>query len=137
MRIARFLIIGILFGIVLSKAEVISWFRIQEMFRFHSFHMYGVIGVAVIAGALVQYLFKSKKIKGFSGKAIAPKEKPKTYRASLIGGTIFGLGWALTGACPGPLYILLGHGYITILLVIASALLGTFAYGLLRARLPH
>ncbi|MBX2872575.1 MAG: YeeE/YedE family protein [Saprospiraceae bacterium] len=137
MRLLRFLLIGILFGIVLTKSEVISWYRIQEMFRFQSFHMYGVIGVAVIAGAIIQYLFKEGYIKGFEGKVILPKDKPKTYTASIVGGTFFGLGWALTGACPGPLYILLGHGYGSILIVIGSALLGTLFYGLLRARLPH
>lgn len=137
MRLIRFLFIGVLFGIVLSKSEVISWYRIQEMFRFQSFHMYGVIGVAVAAGALVQYLFRTQRLKGFHGSLISPKDKPNTYKASLIGGTFFGLGWALTGACPGPLYILLGHGYLSVLLVIASALLGTFVYGLLRKKLPH
>lgn len=137
MRLVRFLLIGILFGIILSKSEVISWFRIQEMFRFQAFHMYGVIGVAVVAGALVQSLFKSNRLKGFGGISILPREKPKTYTASIVGGTFFGLGWALTGACPGPLYILLGHGYGLIVLVIASALLGTLVYGILRGSLPH
>jgi len=137
MRLIRFLFIGILFGIVLSKSEVISWYRIQEMFRFQSFHMYGVIGVAVVAGALVQYLFRTQKLKGYDGSIISAKDKPNTYKASLIGGTFFGLGWALTGACPGPLYILVGHGYLSALLVIASALVGTFVYGLLRKRIPH
>ncbi len=137
MRLLRFLLIGILFGIVLTKSEVISWYRIQEMFRFQSFHMYGVIGVAVIAGAVVQQLFKSGYINGYQGLKVSPKDKPKTYRASLLGGTFFGLGWALTGACPGPLYILLGHGYWSILIVIASALIGTLLYGVLRAKLPH
>lgn len=137
MRLLRFLLIGILFGIVLTKSEVISWYRIQEMFRFQSFHMYGVIGVAVIAGAIVQHVFKAGLIGGFDGKKIFPKDKPKTYTASLIGGTFFGLGWALTGACPGPLYILLGQGYWSIMIVIASALMGTLLYGVLRSRLPH
>ena len=137
MRLLRFLFIGILFGIVLTKSEVISWYRIQEMFRFQSFHMYGVIGVAVIVGAVVQHLFKSGLVDGYGGQKINPKDKPKTYTASLVGGTFFGLGWALTGACPGPLYILLGHGYGSILLVIGSALMGTLLYGMLRTRLPH
>lgn len=137
MRLSRFLLVGVLFGIVLTKSEVISWYRIQEMFRFQSFHMYGVIGVAVIAGAVVQYLFKAGHIRGINGERIFPRDKPKTYTASIVGGTFFGLGWALTGACPGPLYILLGHGYWSILLVITSALLGTLLYGLLRSKLPH
>lgn len=137
MRLFRFLIIGILFGIVLSKSEVISWYRIQEMFRFQSFHMFGVIGVAVVAGAAIQWWIKYSQMKGLYGINLNIEEKPKTYWASILGGTLFGLGWALTGACPGPLYILLGHGYVTVLVIIVSALGGTLAYGLLRNRLPH
>ncbi|MEZ5044619.1 MAG: DUF6691 family protein [Saprospiraceae bacterium] len=137
MRLFRFLIIGILFGIVLSKSEVISWYRIQEMFRFQSFHMFGVIGVAVVAGAVIQGWIKYSQMKGLNGINLNMEDKPKTYWASILGGTLFGLGWALTGACPGPLYILLGHGYVTVLVIIVSALGGTLAYGLLRNRLPH
>lgn len=137
MRLLRFLIVGILFGIVMTKSEAISWFRIQEMFRFQSFHMYGIIGVAVVAGAIMHQLIKRGQMKNFFGKTIQFADKPKTYTASIFGGTFFGLGWAMTGACPGPLYTLLGHGYWAILVVIASALLGTFTYGLLRSKLPH
>ena len=137
MRLIRFLVVGILFGIVMTKSEVISWFRIQEMFRFQSFHMYGVIGVAVVVGAMMHLLIKKGKLRNITGQIIQFGDKPKTYKASLIGGTLFGLGWALTGACPGPLYTLLGHGHLIILVVIASALLGALAYGALRSKLPH
>ncbi|MFK7980921.1 MAG: DUF6691 family protein [Saprospiraceae bacterium] len=137
MRLLRFLIVGILFGIVMTKSEAVSWFRIQEMFRFQSFHMYGIIGVAVVTGAIMHQLIKRGKMKNLSGDAIQFADKPNTYAASIFGGTFFGLGWAMTGACPGPLYTLLGHGYPAILVVIVSALFGTFMYGLLRSKLPH
>ncbi len=137
MKKFSFLFYGVLFGIVMTKSEAISWFRIQEMFRFQSFHMYGIIGVAVTLGALVHWLIKTDRIKNISGQSIIVEKKPLTYKASLYGGALFGMGWAMTGACPGPLYVLLGHGYLTILLVIVSALLGAFIYGLLRAKLPH
>ncbi len=137
MKLLRFLAVGILFGIVMTKSEAISWFRIQEMFRFQSFHMYGIIGVAVVVGAVMHYLIKKQGLETIFGQPIEFKAKPTTYWASLFGGTFFGLGWALTGACPGPLYTLLGHGYWMILVVIGSALVGTFFYGVLRSRLPH
>jgi len=137
MRLLRFLLVGILFGIVMTKSEAVSWFRIQEMFRFQSFHMYGIIGVAVVAGAIMHFLIKSGKMKNVMGDAILFKDKPKTYIASILGGTFFGLGWALTGACPGPLYTLLGQGNLIILVVIASALVGALTYGALRSKLPH
>lgn len=137
MRLLRFLIVGILFGIVMTKSEAVSWFRIQEMFRFQSFHMYGIIGVAVVAGAIIHYLIKVGKVKNISKTAIEFADKPKTYVASILGGTFFGLGWAMTGACPGPLYTLLGQGNWIILVVIGSALLGTLTYGALRSKLPH
>ncbi len=137
MRLLKFLIVGILFGIVMTKSEAVSWFRIQEMFRFQSFHMYGIIGVAVVAGVIMHYLIKSGQLKNLNGDVIQFADKPKTYTASIIGGTCFGLGWAMTGACPGPLYTLVGHGYWIILVVIASALLGAVVYGALRSKLPH
>lgn len=137
MKLLRFLFVGILFGIVMTKSEAISWFRIQEMFRFQSFHMYGIIGVAVVAGVIMHYLIKSGGMKNIMGETIAFSPKPPTYKASLFGGILFGLGWAMTGACPGPLYTLVGHGYGVILVIIASALLGTFVYGALRSKLPH
>ena len=137
MRLLRFLIVGILFGIVMTKSEAVSWFRIQEMFRFQSFHMYGIIGVSVVTGAIMHQLIKRGKMKNLNGDAIQFADKPNTYIASILGGTFFGLGWAMTGACPGPLYTLLGHGYPAILVIILSGLFGTFMYGLLRSKLPH
>ena len=137
MRLIKFLLTGILFGIVMTKSEAISWFRIQEMFRFQSFHMYGIIGVAVILGAIMIYFLKSNKSRNILGDQITFKPKANTYKASIFGGTLFGLGWAMTGACPGPLYTLLGHGYLIILVVIGSALIGTLAYGAVRDKLPH
>ena len=137
MRLIWFLFVGVLFGIVMTKSEAVSWFRIQEMFRFQSFHMYGIIGTAVALGAALHILVKKKKMKDIFGDFIAFKEKPKTYTASLIGGTFFGLGWAMTGACPGPLYTLLGQGNWIILIVIGSALIGALTYGALRSKLPH
>lgn len=137
MRLIRFLLVGILFGIVMTKSEAISWFRIQEMFRFQSFHMYGIIGVAVVSGVLMHLTMKKFGFKTINDSVVSLKDKPKTYTASIIGGTLFGLGWAMTGACPGPLYTLVGHGFIPILVVIFSALLGTLSYGILKSKLPH
>lgn len=137
MKLLKFLLVGILFGIVMTKSEAISWFRIQEMFRFQSFHMYGIIGVAVVTGAIMHQLIKSSGMKNILGDVIQFQAKPNTYKASIFGGTLFGLGWAMTGACPGPLYTLVGHGFGAILVVIASALIGTFAYGALKSKLPH
>ncbi len=137
MKNLSYLIIGILFGIVMTKSEAISWYRIQEMFRFQSIHMYGIIGVAVILGALLHYWMKKSGFRDHEGIMVSFKEKPKTYAAGIMGGTIFGLGWAMTGACPGPLYVLLGHGYLVIAVIILSALAGTFVYGILKPHLPH
>lgn len=137
MRLIQYLFVGILFGIVMTKSEAISWFRIQEMFRFQSFHMYGIIGVAVILGALLHFVLKKSSWKNADGSPYQFPNKPKTYKASLLGGSLFGLGWAMTGACPGPLYVLLGNGFWIIAIVILSAFFGTFAYGALRKYLPH
>ena len=137
MKKLSFLLIGILFGIVMTKSEAISWYRIQEMFRFQSIHMYGIIGVAVILGALLHFWMKKSNFKTIDGSAAMLADKPKTYYASILGGTMFGLGWAMTGACPGPLYVLLGHGIWVVAVIILSALLGTYVYGLVRDRLPH
>jgi uncharacterized membrane protein YedE/YeeE len=137
MKNIRFLLTGIFFGIVLVKAQVVSWFRIYEMFRFESFHMYGIIGTAVVLGVIIVQFIKRSRHKSIGGQVIQIEEKPKTYKASIFGGIIFGLGWALVGACPGPMYILLGGGFFSIGIVILSAILGTFLYGLVRAKLPH
>jgi len=125
------------FGITLAKAEVISWYRIYEMFRFQSFHMYGVIGTAVVLGIIIVQLIKRYGIKSIDGEPIIINPKQFSIAKYLIGGTIFGLGWAMTGACPGPMFILLGNGVTVIAVVILSALLGTYVYGLLRNKLPH
>jgi uncharacterized membrane protein YedE/YeeE len=137
MKYLRFLLLGVVFGIVLSKGEVISWYRIYEMFKFQSFHMYGIIGSAVVLGILVVQWIKRKGVKTVNGDPINFEPKNRSFIRYIVGGTIFGLGWALTGACPGPMFILLGHGFVTILVVIAAALLGTFTYGLLKDKLPH
>lgn len=132
-----YLCTGILFGIVMTKSEAISWFRIQEMFLFQSFHMYGIIGVAVGLGALQVALIKHFQLKDQTGNAIQFSPKQKSIVRYLLGGIIFGLGWAMTGACPGPMYTLLGHGILAMGIVIGSALLGTLVYGILRPKLPH
>ena len=137
MKGLRILIAGIVFGIVLTKAEVISWFRIYEMFRFESFHMFGVIGSAVVLGVFAIQIIKKFKMKDFDGNLIVIAEKNKVFWPPLIGGTIFGLGWALTGACPGPIYIIMGNGYLVFIAVFLSAIAGTFVYGLLRDKLPQ
>jgi uncharacterized membrane protein YedE/YeeE len=133
----KYLAFGMYFGFVLTKAEVISWYRIQEMFRFQSFHMYGVIGVAVLVGVLSVWLIKRYNVRALGGSPITFADKePASYRY-IVGGTIFGLGWALTGACPGPIAALIGSGYTVVLVVLASAVLGTWTYGVLRPKLPH
>lgn len=137
MKYIKYLALGVIFGIILSKSEVISWYRIYEMFRFDSFHMYGVIGSAVVVGALIIQLIKRTKLKAITGEEIHLSPKKQSIPRYLIGGIIFGLGWALTGACPGPMFILLGHGIWAISLVIGSAILGTFLYGVVKDWLPH
>ena len=137
MKFLKFLLVGIFFGIVLVKSEAVSWYRIYEMFRFESFHMYGIIGTAVLLGAIALALIKRAKIKDMYGEAIDLPDKDRTITRYLVGGTFFGFGWALAGACPGPMYVLFGTGVWTMLVVIAAAVLGTFVYGLLQSRLPH
>lgn len=137
MKQIKFLFIGTLFGIIMTKSEVISWFRIQEMFRFQSFHMYGIIGSAIITGLILVKTIKRNKLKTIYGDSIKFNDKKLSIPRYLFGGIIFGLGWALTGACPGPMFIMIGHGYAVFLIVILSALLGTYAYGLIQHKLPH
>ena len=137
MKGIRFIWIGILFGIILTKSEVISWYRIQEMFRFQDFHMYGVIGSAVILGVIITRIIKSRRVKSILGEPIEIDPKPKKYASALLGGSFFGLEWALTGACPGPIYILIGNGFLPYLIVLFFAIVGAFVYGLLRPHLPH
>ena len=132
----KYMLVGIVFGIVFVKAEIISWFRIQEMFRFQSFHMYGVIGSAVAVGTLSVFLIKKFNTKTLSGEKIniAPKEYNK---GTIIGSLIFGLGWAITGACPGPLFAQIGSGFAAITVTLLSAVVGTWTYGFFREKLPH
>ena len=137
MRRLAYLLIGIFFGIVMFKSEAASWFRIYEMFRFESFHMYGIIGSALVLGMIGVQIIKKKKLKTFSGDPIYFIPKEKSFKRYMFGGIIFGLGWALAGACPGPIFTLIGAGYLPILVVFAGALLGTFLYGLLQKKLPH
>lgn len=137
MRNLSYLLVGVFFGIVLYKSEAASWFRIYEMFQFDSFHMYGIIGSSVTLGIFFVSWVKRKGIKSFQGDKIKIASKNKTFVASALGGILFGLGWALAGACPGPMYVLLGAGFLPILIVIFGALVGTLAYGLLKSKLPH
>jgi uncharacterized membrane protein YedE/YeeE len=128
--------VGIIFGIVFYKAEIISWFRIQEMFRLQSFHMYGVIGTAVVVGMISVFLIKRLNIKTIHGEKITIVDK-EFNKGQIFGGLLFGFGWAMTGACPGPLFAHIGAGFFAIFIVIASAIAGTWTYGYLRERLPH
>lgn len=141
MRFADALIylgMGVFFGIVLIKSEVVSWFRIQEMFRFQAFHMYGIIGSAVVIAALSVQIIKRTGARTIRGEAIRIKDKPWNKGVNqLLGGTIFGLGWGLLGACPGPIYALIGAGITPILVGLGGALLGALAYGLVQPKLPH
>ncbi len=132
----KYLVAGILFGILLVKAEVISWFRIQEMFRLQSFHMYGVIGSAVVVGIISVFLIKRYKLKSIEGETIKLESK-KFNKGQVYGGLIFGLGWAVTGACPGPLFAQIGTGATVIVVTLLSAIAGTWVYGRYRDRLPH
>jgi len=132
----KYALAGMFFGILLVKSEVISWYRIQEMFRFQSFHMYGVIGSAVIVGMISILIIKKWKVKTIYGEAIEFSSK-KLHKGNIIGGLLFGFGWALTGACPGPLYAQIGFGSLVTMITLFSAIAGTWVYGLLREKLPH
>lgn len=132
----KYLMIGVLFGIVFVKSEVVSWFRIQEMFRLQSFHMYGIIGSAVITGMISIFLIKKFNIKTIDGETI--EIAPKTFnKGQIYGGLLFGFGWAMTGACPGPLFAQIGTGASVVAVTLLSAIAGTWIYGLLREKLPH
>ncbi|MFW0716418.1 DUF6691 family protein [Pedobacter sp. N23S346] len=136
MKNIKYLIVGTIFGIVFVKAEVISWFRIQEMFGLQSFFMYGVIGTAVLVGMLSVWLIKRFNVKTFSGAPITFEDK-KFNKGQIYGGLIFGVGWAITGACPGPLFAQIGSGFFVVILTFLSALAGTWVYGYFREKLPH
>ncbi|RAJ79175.1 hypothetical protein CLV59_106236 [Chitinophaga dinghuensis] len=136
MKNMKYLLAGIYFGIVLVKSQVISWFRIQEMFQLTSFHMYGVIGTAVITGMIAVQLIRRFGIKTFEGAPISIE--PKQFdKGQIFGGIIFGLGWAITGACPGPLFAQIGSGFTVVLITLLSAIAGTWVYGLVEKKLPH
>jgi uncharacterized protein len=132
----KYLLAGILFGIILIKAEVIAWFRIQEMFRLQSFHMYGVIGSAVVVGAISVFLIKRFQIKTIDGEPIKLEDK-KFSKGQIIGGLLFGFGWAMTGACPGPLFAQIGSGALVVTITLLSAITGTWVYGSIKEKLPH
>lgn len=136
MKFTKYFIYGIIFGIILTKAEVISWFRIQEMFRFQSFHMYGIIGSAVVVGAISILIIKKLKLKSFNGEEIVFPAKPYN-KGLMFGGILFGLGWALTGACPGPIFAIIGNGYSVFVITLVFAIIGAWVYGLVREKLPH
>ena len=131
------LLIGIFLGIIFMKAEVLSWFRIQEMFAFQSFHMYGIIGSAIAVGALSVLIIRKVGAKSIEGNVIELNDKAPNYKSAYIGGTIFGLGWAMTGACPGPMYALVGSGTTVFLISIVMGILGVLTYAVLRSKLPH
>lgn len=132
----KYAFLGMFFGVVLVKAEIVSWFRIQEMFKLQSFHMYGVIGSAVVVGIISVALIKRYQSKTMEGEKIHTESKP-FHKGQIYGGLIFGLGWAITGACPGPLYALIGSGATVIIVTLLSAIAGTWVYGRLMKRLPH
>ncbi|WP_310594678.1 DUF6691 family protein [Flavobacterium sp.] len=137
MKLIKYLVVGFIFGIVLTKSEAVSWYRIYEMFQFQSFHMYGIISVAIATGLIGIQIIKRNKIKDIDGAPIVIKDKEKGAARYWIGGILFGLGWGLVGSCPGPIFILLGAGVFPVILVLIGALVGTILYGLFKEKLPH
>ncbi|MEL1245061.1 DUF6691 family protein [Flavobacterium sp. DGU11] len=137
MKFIKFLLVGIVFGIVLTKSEAVSWYRIYEMFHFQSFHMFGIIGVAVVTGLIGVQVIKRRNMKDISGQPIVIADKEKSFTRYIVGGILFGLGWGLVGTCPGPIFILIGAGFWGIGVVLLGALLGTYLYGLIKNKLPH
>lgn len=137
MNVLKYLLVGFVFGIVLTKSEAVSWYRIYEMFHFQSFHMYGIISVAILTGVIGIQLIKRNNVKDIKGLPIVIQDKEKGSARYWIGGLFFGLGWALVGSCPGPIFILLGAGFWNVIWVLLGALLGTFIYGVLKDKLPH
>ena len=137
MKLLKYLLVGFVFGIVLTKSEAVSWYRIYEMFQFQSFHMYGIIMVAIATGIIGLQIVKKLQLKNMQGVPIVVPNKEKGSVRFWVGGIIFGLGWALVGSCPGPIFILLGAGFLPMVLVLFGALLGTFIYGLIKNKLPH
>jgi uncharacterized membrane protein YedE/YeeE len=137
MNVLKYFLVGFLFGIVLTKSEAVSWYRIYEMFQFQSFHMYGIIGVAVATGVIGVQIIKRKNIKDIKGLPIEILDKENSSVRYLVGGISFGLGWALVGSCPGPIFILIGAGFMPVIIVLIGALIGTIIYGALKSKLPH
>ena len=137
MNFLKYIIVGFIFGIVLTKAEAVSWYRIYEMFQFQSFHMYGIIMTAIATGLIGIQIIKRKQVKDIKGNPIVIQDKEKGNARYWIGGILFGLGWAMVGACPGPIFILLGSGFLSVGLILIGAVFGTFLYGVLKDNLPH
>ncbi|MBX2876377.1 MAG: YeeE/YedE family protein [Saprospiraceae bacterium] len=137
MKNLKFLILGMYFGVLIVKSEALSWFRIQEMFRLQSFHMFGIFGSAVLVGSLTVFLIKRYQLETLSGQPLAIEKKPLQPTAHVIGGVLFGFGWVLTGLCVAPIFALLGTGYLAAIPILLGALLGVYAYGRFRPILPH
>ncbi len=137
MKYLKYILVGFFFGIVLTKAEAVSWYRIYEMFQFQSFHMYGIIMTAIAVGLIGVQIMKKQQMKDINGNLIVIQDKEKGSVRYWLGGVIFGLGWAMVGACPGPIFIMLGAGFMSVGLILVGALLGTFLYGVLKDKLPH
>ncbi len=137
MKVLKYILVGFIFGVILTKSEAVSWYRIYEMFQFESFHMYGIIMTAILTGLIGIQIIKRNQLKDIKGAPIVIADKEKGSARYWIGGLFFGLGWAMVGACPGPIFILLGAGFWPVLFVIAGALVGTFIYGAIASKLPH
>ena len=137
MNYLKYILVGFFFGIVLTKAEAVSWYRIYEMFQFQSFHMYGIIMTAIFVGVVGIQIIKRNKLKDIDGNLLTIQDKEKGSARYWIGGVLFGLGWAMVGACPGPIFILLGAGFMSVGIILIGALIGTFLYGVLKDKLPH
>ena len=137
MNFIKYLLVGFVFGIVLTKCEAVSWYRIYEMFQFQSFHMYGIIMTAIVTGVIGIQIIKRNKLKDIDGNILTILDKEKGSARYWIGGVLFGLGWAMVGACPGPIFIMLGAGFMSVGLILIGALFGTFFYGVLKGKLPH
>jgi uncharacterized protein len=137
MKLVKFILVGFVFGLTLTKSEAVSWYRIYEMFQLHSFHMYGIMMTAIITGIIGIQFIKRKDMKGLKGLSIEIPDKDKGTFRYWIGGLIFGLGWGLVGACPGPIFILIGSGFFSVIIILIGSLIGTFIYGVFKDKLPH
>ena len=137
MNYLKYILVGFFFGIVLTKAEAVSWYRIYEMFQFQSFHMYGIIMTAIFVGVVGIQIIKRNTLKDIEGNLLTIQDKEKGSARYWIGGVLFGLGWAMVGSCPGPIFILLGAGFMSVGIILIGALIGTFLYGVLKDKLPH